>query len=162
VYQLINGQVSVNHLRPVQPEDLLRREPVKVDLEEIAGYLEGETVLVTGAGGSIGSELCRQVAAVNPKKLVLLGHGENSIYDIWLELQEKYQEIPVSIEIADIRDKPRITGVFQEHRPGVVSHAAAHKHVPLMELHPAEAVKTNVWARATWPKQPAAAGQRCL
>mgnify|MGYP001032254450 CR=1 FL=1 len=144
MYQLINGQVSVNHLRPVQLEDLLHREPVEVNLEEIAGYLEGETVLVTGAGGSIGSELCRQVAAVNPKKLVLLGHGENSIYNIWLELQEKSPGVPLAIEIADIRDKPRVSGIFQEHRPGVVFHAAAHKHVPLMELHPAEAVKTNI------------------
>ncbi len=132
MYQLINGQVSVNHLRPVQLEDLLHREPARVNLEEIAGYLAGETVLVTGAGGSIGSELCRQVAAVNPKKLVLLGHGENSVYNIWLELQDKYHGIPLSIEIADIRDKSRINGIFQEHRPGVVFHAAAHKHVPLM------------------------------
>jgi FlaA1/EpsC-like NDP-sugar epimerase len=144
MYQLINGQVSVNHLRPVQLEDLLHREPVEVNLVEIAGYLEGETVLVTGAGGSIGSELCRQVAALNPKKLVLLGHGENSIYNIWLELQEKSPGVPLAIEIADIRDKPRVSGIFQEHRPGVVFHAAAHKHVPLMELHPAEAVKTNI------------------
>lgn len=145
MYQLINGQVSVNHLRSVQLEDLLHREPVKVNLAEIAGYLEGETVLITGAGGSIGSELCRQVAAVRPKQLVLLGHGENSIYEIWLELKEKFQEIPLSIEIADIRDKLRINGIFQKHRPGVVFHAAAHKHVPLMELHPSEAVKTNVF-----------------
>ena len=145
MYQLINGQVSVNHLRPVQLEDLLHREPVKVDLEEIAGYLAGETVLITGAGGSIGSELCRQVAAVKPRQLVLLGHGENSIYNIWLELQEKFKGVPLSIEIADIRDKLRINSIFQKHRPGVVFHAAAHKHVPLMELHPAEAIKTNVF-----------------
>lgn len=145
MYQLINGQVSVNHLRPVQLEDLLHREPVKVDLEEIAGYLAGETVLITGAGGSIGSELCRQVAAVRPRQLVLLGHGENSIYNIWLELQEKFKGVPLSIEIADIRDKLRINSIFQKHRPGVVFHAAANKHVPLMELHPAEAIKTNVF-----------------
>ena len=145
VYQIIDGQVSVNHLRPVQLEDLLRREPVKVNMEEIAGYLAGETVLITGAGGSIGSELCRQVAAVGPQKLVLLGHGENSIHSICLELQEKFHDMPLSIEIADIRDKPRINDVFQKHRPGVVFHAAAHKHVPLMELHPAEAIKTNVF-----------------
>ncbi len=144
MYQLIDGQVSVNHLRPVLLEDLLRREPVQVDLEEIAGYLGGETVLITGAGGSIGSELCRQVAAMGPKELVLLDHGENSVHDIWLELRDGIPGIPLSIEIADIRDKPRMNGIFQKHRPDVVFHAAAHKHVPLMELHAAEAVKTNV------------------
>jgi FlaA1/EpsC-like NDP-sugar epimerase len=145
MYQIINGQVSVNHLRPVQLEDLLRREPVRVDLKEIAGYLGGKTVLITGAGGSIGSELCRQVAAVYPQKLVLLGHGENSIHNIWLELREKFPGVALAIEIADIRDKPRVDNVFQKHRPDVVFHAAAHKHVPLMELHPAEAVKTNIF-----------------
>lgn len=145
MYQLIDGQVSVNHLRPVQLEDLLRREPVRVDLQEIAGYLGGNTVLVTGAGGSIGSELCRQVAAVGPKKLVLLGHGENSIHNSWIELRDEFPDVPLSIEIADIRDKPRVNDVFQKHRPDVVFHAAAHKHVPLMELHPAEAVKTNIF-----------------
>ncbi|WP_243120736.1 nucleoside-diphosphate sugar epimerase/dehydratase [Pelotomaculum sp. FP] len=145
MYQIIDGQVSVNHLRPVQLEDLLRREPVRVDLKEIAGYLGGKTVLITGAGGSIGSELCRQVAAVGPRKLVLLGHGENSIHSIWLELEEKFPSVALAIEIADIRDKPRVDNVFQTHRPDVVFHAAAHKHVPLMELHPAEAVKTNIF-----------------
>ncbi|TEB08226.1 UDP-N-acetyl-alpha-D-glucosamine C6 dehydratase [Pelotomaculum schinkii] len=145
MYQIIDGQVSVNHLRPVQLEDLLRREPVRVDLKEIAGYLGGKTVLITGAGGSIGSELCRQVAAVGPRKLVLLGHGENSVHSIWLELEEKFPGVALAIEIADIRDKPRVEDVFQTHRPDVVFHAAAHKHVPLMELHPAEAVKTNVF-----------------
>ncbi len=145
VYQIIDGQVSVNHLRPVQLEDLLGREPVRVDLKEIAAYLSEMTVLVTGAGGSIGSELCRQVAAVNPEKLVLLDHCENSVHGIWLELTEKFPDVPLALEIADIRDKPRVDSVFQTHRPKVVFHAAAHKHVPLMELHPAEAVKTNVF-----------------
>ena len=145
MYQIIDGQVSVNHLRPVQLEDLLHREPVRVDLQEIAGYLGGKTVLITGAGGSIGSELCRQVAAVGPRKLVLLGHGENSIHSIWLELEEKSPGVALAIEIADIRDRPRVDSVFQIHRPDVVFHAAAHKHVPLMELHPAEAVKTNIF-----------------
>ena len=145
VYQIIDGQVSVSNLRPVQLEDLLRREPVRVDLEEIAAYLNEMTVLVTGAGGSIGSELCRQVAAVGPKKLVLLDHCENSIHSIWLELTEKFPGVPLALEIADVRDKPRVESLFHTHRPGVVFHAAAHKHVPLMELHPAEAVKTNVF-----------------
>lgn len=145
VYQIIDGQVSVSNLRPVQLEDLLRREPVQVDLEEIAAYLNEMTVLVTGAGGSIGSELCRQVAAVGPKKLVLLDHCENSIHSIWLELTEKFPGVPLALEIADVRDKPRVESLFHTHRPAVVFHAAAHKHVPLMELHPAEAVKTNVF-----------------
>lgn len=145
VYQIIDGQVSVSNLRPVQLEDLLRREPVRVDLEEIAAYLNEMTVLVTGAGGSIGSELCRQVAAVGPKKLVLLDHCENSIHSIWLELTEKFPGVPLALEIADVRDKPRVESLFHTHRPAVVFHAAAHKHVPLMELHPAEAVKTNVF-----------------
>ncbi|MFX4263229.1 polysaccharide biosynthesis protein [Pelotomaculum propionicicum] len=145
MYQIINGHVSINHLRPVQLEDLLHRPPVKVSMEEIAGYLGGETVLVTGAGGSIGSELCRQVAAVNPDKIILMDHSEYNIHSIWLELRDKFPDIPLAIEIADIRDRPRVHHVFQVHRPSVVFHAAAHKHVPLMELHPAEAVKTNIF-----------------
>ncbi len=145
VYQIIEGRVSVSRLRPVQLEDLLRREPVQVDLEEISGYLRGETVLVTGAGGSIGSELCRQVASFGPGRLVLLGHGENSIHKIWMELESSFKGIAMSIEIADVRDKSRINAIFEKHRPRVVFHAAAHKHVPLMELHPAEAVKTNIF-----------------
>ncbi|MFA7467759.1 MAG: nucleoside-diphosphate sugar epimerase/dehydratase, partial [Desulfotomaculaceae bacterium] len=145
VYQIINGRVSVNSLRPVAIEDLLQREPVKVDLKEIAGYLKGETILVTGAGGSIGSELCRQVAGFDPQRLVLLGHGENSIHKIWLELEAKFPDVPLGIEIADIRDGAKINYIYQKYRPGVVFHAAAHKHVPLMEFHPDEAVKTNVF-----------------
>lgn len=145
MYQIIDGQVSVDHLRPVQLEDLLHREPVRVELQEIAGYLGGKTVLITGAGGSIGAELCRQVAALDPQKLVLLGHGENSIHGIWLELRDKFPGLNLAIEIADIRDRPRVDSIFQTHRPQVVYHAAAHKHVPLMEMHPAEAVKTNIF-----------------
>lgn len=145
MYQLINGHVSVSHLRPVQLEDLLHRDPVRVDLEEIAGYLKGETVLITGAGGSIGSELCRQVALFSPGRLVLLGHGENSIHKIGLELQEKFKNIPLDLEIIDVRDKSKVKYIFMKYRPGVVFHAAAHKHLPLMELHPDEALKTNVF-----------------
>lgn len=145
IYQIIEGKVSVKHLRPVQLEDLLHREPVQVDLQEIAGYLREEVVLITGAGGSIGSELCRQVALFNPGKLILLGHGENSIHKIWFELREKCCGISICTEIADIRDKQRIEYIFQKYRPGVVFHAAAHKHVPLMEDNPYEAVQTNVF-----------------
>lgn len=143
-YQLIDGNVKINQLRPVKIEDLLHREPVKLNLNEISGYIKGETVLITGAGGSIGSELCRQAAGFKPKLLVILGHGENSIHKIWLELQEKFKDIPLGVEIADVRDKQKINSVFQKYRPAVVFHAAAHKHVPLMEYHPDEAVKTNV------------------
>ncbi|WP_027364674.1 polysaccharide biosynthesis protein [Desulfotruncus alcoholivorax] len=143
-YQLINGNVTISQLRPVKIEDLLHREPVKLNINEISGYIKGETVLVTGAGGSIGSELCRQVAGFKPKLLVILGHGENSIHKIWLELTEKFKDIPLGVEIADIRDKHKINAVFKKYHPGVVFHAAAHKHVPLMEYHPDEAVKTNV------------------
>jgi len=144
MYQLINGQVSVSNLRPVEIEDLLQREPVKLDLGEISGYIREETILVTGAGGSIGSEFCRQVAGFGPKKLILLGHGENSIHRIWLELADRFPKLPLGIEIADVRDRNKINHVFQKYRPGLVFHAAAHKHVPLMELHPDEAVKTNI------------------
>lgn len=162
MYQILEGKVSINHLRPVQLEDLLRREPVQVDLKEIADYLKGETILVTGAGGSIGSELCRQVASFNPGKLVILGHGENSIHKIWMELEERFSRIPVIIEIADIRDKSKVDNIFQQHRPGVVFHAAAHKHVPLMELHPDEAVKTNIFGTRNVAQAADQAGTKVL
>ncbi|WP_003545004.1 nucleoside-diphosphate sugar epimerase/dehydratase [Desulfotomaculum nigrificans] len=145
VYQLLDGKVTINQIRPVEIEDLLGREPVRTNLKEISRYLKNKVVLVTGAGGSIGSELCRQIARVGPKKLVLLGHGENSIHKIWLELSEKFPELPLKVEIADVRDKPKLEIVFAQNKPDVVFHAAAHKHVPLMEMHPDEAVKTNVF-----------------
>ncbi len=144
MYEIIGGRVSINRIRPVRVEDLLRREPVKVDLAAIASYLEGKVVLVTGAGGSIGSELCRQAAAFGPGRLVLLGHGENSIHKVWQELEDSFPALDVAVEIADVRDFPRMEYIFNRHRPAVVFHAAAHKHVPLMEMHPGEAVKTNV------------------
>jgi FlaA1/EpsC-like NDP-sugar epimerase len=152
MYQIINGQVSVNNMRPVQLEDLLRREPVRVNAGEIMGYLSGETVLITGAGGSIGSELLRQVATVDPKRLILMDHCENGVHGMWLELQDKFPDIPLAIEIADIRDNARVQQIFQRYRPTVVFHAAAHKHVPLMELHPAEAVKTNIFGTRNMAK----------
>lgn len=144
VSDFINGKVSVKSLRDVDVEDLLGREPVKVDMEGIADYVSDEVVLVTGAGGSIGSELCRQIALFQPKELLLLGHGENSIYDIERELRKKHSHLSIETIIADIQDLQRIKQVFRIYRPSVVFHAAAHKHVPLMERNPAEAVKNNI------------------
>ena len=139
------GNVSVNQFRDVQVEDLLGREPVELDIESISKKLTGKTILVTGAGGSIGSEICRQVCKFQPEKLLLLGHGENSIYQIDMELKNKYkEEIKIVPVIADIQDRHRIFDVLETHKPDVVYHAAAHKHVPLMEYNPKEAVKNNV------------------
>ena len=144
MYELIGGKVSVNRLREVDITDLLRREPIRVNDEAVGAALEGKCVLVTGAGGSIGRELCRQIARRNPAKLVLLGHGENSIFEILLELQQDYPDLPVAPVIADVRNVERLTQVFDEHRPGIIFHAAAHKHVPLMEINVVEAVTNNV------------------
>lgn len=145
MYELIDGKVTVQQLRNVDLEDLLRRDPVKLDLEKIAGYLSGKRVLVTGAGGSIGSELCRQIAKTSPHLLILLGRGENSIFDIDRDLRAKYPELFIIPIIADIRDKERIMDVFSDFKPQVVFHAAAHKHVPLMEVQPVEALRNNVF-----------------
>lgn len=141
---LIEGKVSINEIRDVEVEDLLGREPVTTDLHGIAGYVEGKTVLVTGAGGSIGSELCRQVARFRPDRLLLLGHGENSIYNIEMELRRSFPGLALMPIIADIQDMARMDEVFGQYRPQVVFHAAAHKHVPLMERNPAAAIKNNV------------------
>ena len=145
IEDLLVGKVSVNQFREVQVEDLLGREPVELDMESISESITGKTVLVTGAGGSIGSEICRQIASFTPKKLVLVGHGENSIYLIDMELRMKYgSEMEIVPVIGDIQDRTRMFATMEQHRPDVVYHAAAHKHVPLMEYNPAEAVKNNV------------------
>lgn len=143
---LMTGKVSINQIRDVEVEDLLGRDPVELDIEGISDYIAGKTVLVTGAGGSIGSEICRQVVRFGPEKLLLLGHGENSIYMIDRELRSKYDASSTELIqiIADIQDRERIFEIMVEHRPDVVFHAAAHKHVPLMEANPKEAVKNNV------------------
>jgi FlaA1/EpsC-like NDP-sugar epimerase len=141
---LINGKISINMIRNVSVEDLLGRDPVQVDLKEISDYLSNHVVLVTGAGGSIGSELSRQIAGFKPKQLLLLGHGENSIYDIELELRKKYPHLKLEPLIADIQDKDRLIEIFDLYRPHVVFHAAAHKHVPMMERNPIEAIKNNI------------------
>ena len=144
VSDVIDGRVSVNMIRDVKVEDLLGRDPVKVDLEGIANYVTDQTVLITGAGGSIGSEIVRQIAGFSPARLLLLGHGENSIYAIENEIKRKYPYLCYETIIADIQDRKRIEDVFRTYRPAVVFHAAAHKHVPLMEKNPTEAVKNNV------------------
>lgn len=144
IYELIGGSVSVNRLREVEITDLLRREPVRIDEVKIGETLGGRRVLVTGAGGSIGLELCRQIARWGPSELLLLGHGENSIFEALMELQENYPTLPIHPVIADIRDVDRVNVVFELHHPQVIFHAAAHKHVPLMEVNVEEAVTNNV------------------
>ncbi|SEC07132.1 nucleoside-diphosphate sugar epimerase/dehydratase [Paenibacillus sp. GP183] len=143
---LITGKLSVNHFRDVQVEDLLGREPIELDIDSISEYITNKVVLVTGAGGSIGSEICRQIAKFNPQRLILLGHGENSIYSIEIELQDNCGNAQPELitEIADVQDLNKMMSIMNKYRPDVVYHAAAHKHVPLMERNPEEAVKNNV------------------
>ncbi len=145
MYQLANGNVNVSQLRQVEIADLLGREQVQVNLDEIMTYIERKTVLITGGGGSIGSELCRQVASHNPAKLIILDIYENNAYDIEQELKRKYPELDLLVLIASVRDKGKIRNVFETYRPEIVFNAAAHKHVPLMETSPNEAVKNNVF-----------------
>lgn len=144
LFEILAGKVSVTSLRQVQIEDLLRREPIQTDLEQVRSLAAGETILVTGAGGSIGSELCRQLARLDPGELILLGHGENSIFDVQEELKQSYPRLRCRSVIADIRDRERMAEIFGRLRPFAVFHAAAHKHVPLMEANPAEAITNNV------------------
>lgn len=145
IYQLINGEVSIAKLRDVEIEDLLGREPIKVNLEQIARYVCNKTILITGGGGTIGSELSRQVAANHPKRLIIVDIYENNAYDIQQELKQKYPDLDLVVRIASIRDGHKIDCLFDEFRPEVVYHAAAHKHVPLMEDSPNEAIKNNVF-----------------
>ena len=141
--QLIRGEVTVSQMRSVSVEDLLGREPVKADLEEVYNFINGKSVLVTGGGGSIGSELCRQIAAHHPKQLVIFDIYENNTYEIQLELREKYPDLRLEVLIGSVRDSRRMFQVFQDYKPQIVYHAAAHKHVPLMEDSPCEALKNN-------------------
>ena len=145
LYELISGEVSIRQVREVRIEDLLRREPVRIDGTEAERYLSDAVVLVTGAGGSIGAELCRQIASYHPRQLLLLGHGENSIYHILLELRERFPRLAVHPFIADVRDYEGMAAIFNRYGPEVIFHAAAHKHVPLMETNVAEAVMNNVF-----------------
>ncbi|MCX7842206.1 MAG: polysaccharide biosynthesis protein [Clostridia bacterium] len=145
VSQLIDESVVIQKIREVNIEDLLGREPVKLDVEEIATYIENQVVLVTGGGGSIGSELCRQLAGYGPRQLIILDNYENNAYDIQNELLAAYPKLELVTLIANIREKQRIDSIFKQYRPNVVFHAAAHKHVPLMEANPTEAIKNNVF-----------------
>ena len=155
LYQLANGDVNVSKLRDVEVEDLLGREPIRVDMDSILGYVQNKVVLVTGGGGSIGSELCRQIAAHKPSQLIVFDIYENNAYDLQQELKENFPELKLTVLIGSVRNTNRINSVFETYHPDIVYHAAAHKHVPLMEDSPNEAVKNNVFG--TWKTAMAAA-----
>ena len=145
LYQLANGEVSIQKIREVDIEDLLGRDIVKIDLNEVAGYIKVKVVLVTGGGGSIGSELCRQAATQKPKTLIIFDIYENNAYELQMELRRQHPELNLVVLIGSVRDKDRVDYVFDKYRPDIVCHAAAHKHVPLMEDSPLEAIKNNVF-----------------
>ncbi len=145
MFQLTNGEVLLSRMKPVAVEDLLGRDPIKVNMDEIFRHIKGKTILVTGGGGSIGSELCRQIAGHGPKQLIIFDIYENNVYEIEQELKRKYKDsLNLVVLIGSVRDSRRINMVFEEYRPDIVYHAAAHKHVPLMEGSPNEAIKNNV------------------
>ncbi|MDO5812876.1 MAG: nucleoside-diphosphate sugar epimerase/dehydratase [Bacillota bacterium] len=144
-YQILNGEVHLSDLKDVEVQDLLGRDQIEVNLSEIMGYVKDKVVMVTGGGGSIGSELCRQIAASNPKQLIIVDIYENNAYDIQLELKDKYPHLNLETLIASVRNTDKINHLFEQYHPDIVYHAAAHKHVPLMEDSPCEAVKNNVF-----------------
>ncbi|WP_055184868.1 polysaccharide biosynthesis protein [Clostridium paraputrificum] len=144
VSEVIDGKFSVKKIRDVDVEDLLGREPIKLDFSGISSYIENKVIMVTGGGGSIGSELCRQIARFNPKELIIFDIYENNAYDLQNELLRKYKDLNLKTLIGSVRDRKRLNSIFKEYRPQVVFHAAAHKHVPLMEDSPGEAIKNNV------------------
>lgn len=145
IYQMINGEVSVSKLKEVEIEDLLGREPIQINTEEVLDYVSGKVVMVTGGGGSIGSELCRQIAGHSPKQLIIVDIYENNAYEIQQELLRKYPKLNLVVLIASVRNTNRMNAIFKKYRPNIVYHAAAHKHVPLMEVSPNEAIKNNVF-----------------
>ncbi|WP_256211342.1 polysaccharide biosynthesis protein [Selenomonas ruminantium] len=145
IYEMVSDEVSMGEMREIQLEDLLRRDPIHLDFAKITNYIAGKTVLITGAGGSIGSEISRQISRVGAREIILLGRGENSIYEIHQELKRKFPEQIYHTVIANITDKDRMARVFERFQPQVVFHAAAHKHVPLMEIQPDEAIRNNVF-----------------
>ena len=144
LYQFVTGEVSIKAMKDVAVEDLLGRDTIEVNMEEIFQYIRGKTILITGGGGSIGSELCRQIAGHEPRQLIIFDIYENNAYDIEQELKEKYPDLNLKVLIGSVRDSRRIQQVFEIYRPEIVYHAAAHKHVPLMEVSPCEAIKNNV------------------
>ena len=160
MYQLVNGEVNVSKLRDVELEDLLGRDPISVDLDSILGYVQGKVALVTGGGGSIGSELCRQIATHRPKQLIIVDIYENSVYDIQQELKQKYPELNLVVLIASVRNTNRMNFIFSKYKPDIVYHAAAHKHVPLMEDSPTEAIKNNVFGTFKTAQAAAMSGVR--
>ena len=145
IFQMVNGEVSVSKLRNVDPQDLLGRYPIKVNLDEIIDYVSGKVVLVTGGGGSIGSELCRQIARAHPKELIIFDIYENNAYDIQMELQRTCPDLNLQVLIGSVRNTNRVDYLVNTYRPDLIFHAAAHKHVPLMEDSPNEAIKNNVF-----------------
>ena len=144
IHDLLSGDISISEIRDVDVEDLLRRKPVELDTKDIQSYIKGKRVLVTGAGGSIGSEIVRQVSRFQPEKVILVGRGENSIHLLVREINEKLSNLEVAIKIADVRDRETLEHIFKDEKPHVVFHAAAHKHVPLMEDNPSQAVFNNI------------------
>ena len=160
MYQLVNGDVSVSKLRDIEIEDLLGREPVEIDIDSIIGYVQDKVVLVTGAGGSIGSELCRQIATHRPKSLIMIDIYENSVYEIQQELKIKHPELELVVLIASVRNANRMNWIFDRYKPDIVYHAAAHKHVPLMEDSPGEAIKNNVFGTFNVAQSAAMSGVR--
>ncbi|MEZ3444792.1 MAG: polysaccharide biosynthesis protein [Lachnospiraceae bacterium] len=154
IYQLVNGEVNVSKLRNVDVEDLLGRDPIKVDLDSILNYVKGQTIMVTGGGGSIGSELCRQIAGHRPARLIIVDIYENNAYEIQQELKHRYPGLDLVVLIASVRNTNRINHIMEEYHPDIIYHAAAHKHVPLMEVSPNEAIKNNVFG--TWKTAQAA------
>jgi FlaA1/EpsC-like NDP-sugar epimerase len=146
---ILKGSISISHIRPVRVEDLLKREPVHLDTEMIERYISNKIILVTGAGGSIGSELCRQIMGFGPRKLILFERGENSLYEIGLDLKERFPQSNILVSvIGDILDEEKVDQVIREYAPEIIFHAAAYKHVPIMEAHPVEAIRNNI--EGTW------------
>jgi len=145
MYEIINGKSSLNQIRKVNIEDLLGRKAVELDMKGIESYIHNKTILVTGGGGSIGSELCRQISKFKPKQLVIFDIYENNAYDLQMELNYKYTKLDLKVLIGSVRDKARLETIFEKYSPNIVFHAAAHKHVPLMEESPMEAIKNNVF-----------------
>ena len=162
LYQLINSEVKVSMLREVQIEDLLGREAVKTNLPSIMSYVEGRKVMVTGGGGSIGSELCRQIAGYHPKQLIVIDNYENNAYELQMELKRKYPELDMIVLIVSVQNRKRIRNIFDKYRPELVFHAAAHKHVPLMESSPCDAIKNNVFGTLNVATQANDFGVKCM